>query len=265
MIAPPGLRPAIAATRWAVVLATGLPAVVHGQVRAIVEGEAVVQVQGNVVVLQGGGAAPMVGPPVAPDPWWGDRDEATGPAEGPPAAQPPPQARLAEARRARAQAALARELSLVREACPGLDPKQRAAVLEVARTMVDQQAAGRLPLAGGMDTALTQAVERAAGPEEAAAHAAELAARAARRRAAAIAVIVEVVDRDELLVAAERQAVAAALAERWRPEWESVAATAARQRVTFARLPAGIAETIETAVDAETMAAWRARAAEGPR
>ena len=265
MITVPRLRPVVAAVRLAVVVATGLPAVVHGQVRAIVEGEAVVEVQGNVVVVQGGVAAPMGGPPVSPDPWWGDRDEATGPAEGQPAGQLPPQARLAEARRARAEATLWRELSLVREACPELAPQQRAAVLAAARTMVDHQAGHRLPLAGGMDTALTQALERAAGPEAAAAHAAELAARAARRQATAIAVIVEVVDRDALLDAAERRAVAAALAERWRPEWESVAATAARQRVTFARLPPGIAETVEAAVDAETMAGWRERAAEGPR
>ena len=73
------------------------------------------------------------------------------------------------------------------------------------------------------------------------------------------------VDRDALLDAAARKAVATALVERWRPEWESVAATAARQRVTFARLPPGIAETVAAAVDAETMAGWRERAAEGPR
>jgi hypothetical protein len=177
----------------------------------------------------------------------------------------PAQVRLAQARRARAESVLVRELSRVREACPGLDPAQREAVLAAGRALVEDQASGRAPLANGVETLLEQALEEAAGPDVAVVYAEEVASRVARRKAAAIAVIVEAVDRDALLDDEQRRAVTATLAQRWRPEWESVAATALRQRVTFARLPPGVPDAVAVALDPETVTAWRARAVEVPR
>lgn len=258
----PGNRPARIA---AVVLAVAcLPVSLPAQVQLRVEGEAI-QVQGNVVVMQGGGVFAAGGDPAGSDPWWTAGDAAAAAAAAPPAAGQPAQVRLAHARRTRAEGVLARELSRVREACPTLDPAQRAAVLAAGRALVEDQAAGRAPLAGGVETALEQALEEAAGPDVAVGYAEEVASRVARRKAAAIAVIVEAVDRDALLDADQRRAVAATLTQRWRPEWESVAATAVRQRVTFARLPPGVPDAVAAALDPDTVTAWRARAVEAPR
>ena len=269
----PGSRPARIA---AVVLAAAcLPASVHAQMQLRIErGE--IQVQGDVVVVQGAGPfAGLVpaggGDPAAGDPWWTDGDDAAGAAGAPAPAAPqaavvqPAQVRLAQARRTRAESVLVRELSRVREACPGLEPAQRAAVLAAGRALVEDQAAGRSPLAGGVETVLEQALEEAAGPDVAVVYAEEVASRVARRKAAAVAVIVEAVDRDALLDDDQRRAVAAKLNQRWRPEWESVAATALRQRVTFARLPPGVPDVVAAALDPDTVAAWRARAVEAPR
>lgn len=273
----PGSRLAFAAAALAGVC---LPAPVHAQLQVQIEGAGGIQVQGNVVVVQGGEQVqfpvPIAGggPAAADDPWW---TAGADPAAAPPPAAPqaqvgpqaqlaqPAQARLAAARRSRAQAMLARELSRVREACPGLEPAQRAAVLAAGRALVEDQAAGRSPLASGLETVLEQAIEKAAGPDVAIVYAEEVASRVPRQKAAAIAVIVEAVDRDALLDADQRRALAAALAQRWRPEWESVSAAALRQRITFARLPPGVPDAVAAALDAETVAAWRARAVEAPR
>lgn len=260
----------------AVVLAVACPpASVRAQVQLRVEGGAI-QVHGDVVVVQGGGPFAGVvpaggGAPAAGDPWWTADDDAARAAAAPAPAAPqaavvqPAQIRLAQARRTRAESLLVRELSRVREACPGLEPAQRAAVLAAGRSLVEDQAAGRSPLAGGVETVLEQTLEEAAGPDVAVVYAEEVASRVARRKAVAIAVIVEAIDRDALLDDDQRRAVAAKLTQRWRPEWESVAATALRQRVTFARLPPGVPDVVATALDPDTVAAWRARAVEAPR
>jgi hypothetical protein len=258
----------------AVLAAACLSTTVRAQVQLRIDGKAIqvqgdaIQVQGNVVVVQGGGPFPA-GVPAGVDPWWTAGDEAAAGAAAPAAPQAPvvqpAQVRLAQARRARAESVLVRELSRVREACPGLEPAERAAVLAAGRAMVEDQAAGRSPLVNGVETVLEQAIQEAAGPEVAVGYAEEVASRVARRKAAAIAVIVEAVDRDALLDDEERRAVALMLTKRWRPEWESVAATALRQRVTFARLPPGVPAAVSVALDPETVAAWRARAVEAPR
>jgi len=273
----PGSRPARIA---AVVLAAAcLPESVHAQVQLRVEGGAIIeggaiQVQGDVVVVQGGGpfagvVPPGGGDPAAGDPWWTAGDDAARAAAAPAAPQAavvqPAQVRLAQARRTRAESVLVRELSRVREACPGLEPAQRATVLAAGRALVEDQAAGRSPLAGGAETVLEQALEEVAGPDVAVVYAEEVASRVARRKAAAIAVLVEAIDRDALLDDDQRRAVATTLTQRWRPEWESVAATALRQRVTFARLPPGVPDVVASALDPDTGAAWRARAVEVPR
>ena len=103
------------------------------------------------------------------------------------------------------------ELSRVREACPGLEPAQRAAVLAAGRNMVEDQAAGREPLANGSEPVLERALEQAAGPEVAVVYAEEVASRVARQKAAAIAVFVEAIDRDAFLDESQRQTVATAL------------------------------------------------------
>lgn len=250
----------------AVLVAACLPAPLHGQVQLVIEGEGAIEVRGNAVVVQGV-AQPFGGESLGGiDPWWGDDAAAVPPAaEGQADGRQQAQVRLAQARRARAQTVLVRELSRVREACPGLEPAQRAAVLAAGRKMVEDQAAGRAPLANGIEPVLERALEQAAGPDVAVVYAEEVASRVARQKAAAIAVMVEAVDRDALLDDRERTAVAGALAERWRPEWQSVAATALRQRITFARLPPGVPDAVAAVLDPETAAAWRARAVEAPR
>lgn len=272
----PGSRLAFTA---AVLAGAWLPTSGHAQLRMQIEGAGGIQVQGNVVVVQGGEQVPFAvpiggGPAAADDPWWtAGEDPAAAPPPAAPQAQAaaqaqlaqPAQARLAAARRTRAQTMLVRELSRVREACPGLEPAQRAAVLAAGRALVEDQAAGRSPLASGLETVLEQALEKAAGPDVAIVYAEEVASRVPRQKAAALAVIVEAVDRDALLDADQRRALAAALAQRWRPEWENVSAAALRQRITLARLPPGVPEAVAAALDAETVAAWRARAVEAPR
>ena len=233
----------------AVLVAACLPAPLQGQVQLVIEGEGAIEVRGDAVVVQGV-AQPFGGESLGGiDPWWGDDAAAVPPAaEGQADGRQQAQVRLAQARRARAQTVLVRELSRVREACPGLEPAQRAAVLAAGRRMVEDQAAGHAPLANGIEPVLERALEQAAGPD-----------------VAVVAVMVEAVDRDALLDDRERTAVAGALAERWRPEWQSVAATALRQRITFARLPPGVPDAVAAVLDPETAAAWRARAVEAPR
>ncbi|MFM7135575.1 MAG: hypothetical protein ACKO1M_00695 [Planctomycetota bacterium] len=250
----PGSR--LAPFAVAALAAACLPAPVRGQVPLRIEaaGGIQVQVQGNFQV-QGNGVAVLAGDAFAGgapagDPWWGECAAAAAPPVEPQAqAGQPAQFRLAQARRARAESMLVRELSRVREACPELQPAQRAAVLKAGRAAVEDQAAGRSPLANGVEQVLEQALEEAAGPEVAVVYAEEVASRVARRKAAAIAVIVETVDRDAWLDDDQRQALVAAMAQRWRPEWEGVAATALRQRITFARLPVGVADAVAAALD----------------
>jgi hypothetical protein len=239
---------------------------VQGQVQVVIEGEGAIEVRGNAVVVPGV-AQPFGGESSAGiDPWWGDDAAADPPAaEVQAEGRQQAQVRLAQARRARAQTVLVRELSRVREACPGLEPAQRAAVLAAGKSMVEDQAAGRAPLANGIEPVLERALEQAAGPEVAVVYAEEVASRVARQKAAAIAVFVEAIDRDALLDASQRRKVAAALAERWQPEWQVVAATALRQRITFARLPLAVREAVSAELDPETVSAWWARAVEAPK
>ena len=254
----------VAAAVWAAVCLPP-PAMGQVQLRVLIEGEDGIQVGGNAAMVRAGG--PFAGAvPAGGDPWW------TAAAAPPPAAAPPDaaqmraiqpaQLRLVQARRTRAETLLVRELSRVREACPELEPAHRAAVLAVGRAMVEEQAAGRSPLTSGLETALERALEEVAGAEVAVVYAEEVASRVARRKAAAIAVLVEVVDRDALLADDQRQALAAMLGQRWRPEWESVASTSLRQRITFARLPSGVPDAVAAALDPDTVAAWRARGVE---
>ena len=243
---------------------------VQGQVQVVIEGQQTIEVRGNAVVVPGG-AQPFGGEPSGGiDPWWVAGDDPAAALMPPPAdapAQVPQQAqaRLAQARRARAQTVLARELSRMREACPALEPAQRAAVLAAGRQMVEDQAAGREPLANGIEPVLERALEQAAGPEVAVVYAEEVASRVARQKVAAMAVLVEVIDRDALLDERQRRKVAEALAERWQPEWQTVAATALRQRITFARLPLGVREAVTAELDPETVSAWWARAVEATK
>lgn len=260
-----------AAVSVAAATAICLPTLGHAQLQLRIEGEAGVQVQGNVVVVQGGPNAVGGDPAGEADPWWVEGDAAGAAAEPAPQgdaamqARAQAQARLAQARRQRAQGLLVRELSRVREACPGLEPVQRAAVLAAAKKVVEDQAAGRAPLGSGVEPVLERALDQVAGPEAAVVYAEEVAGRVARQKAAAIAVIVEAVDHDALLDGDQRRAVAATLGRQWRPEWAGVAATALRQRITFSRLPQGVPDVVAAALDQETVSAWRARTVEASR
>jgi len=258
----------VALSAAAVLAAACLPAPLQGQVQVqvVIEGEGAIEVRGNAVVVPGV-AQPFGGEASGGiDPWWGDDAAAAPPAaEVQAEGRQQAQVRLAQARRARAQTVLVRELSRVREACPGLEPAQRAAVLAAGKRMVEDQAAGRAPLANGIEPVLERAIEQAAGPEVAVVYAEEVASRVARQKAAAIAVFVEAIDRDAFLDESQRRTVATALAERWQPEWQGVALTAARQRITFARLPLGVREAVSAKLDPETVSAWWARAVEAPK
>lgn len=194
------------------------------------------------------------------DPWWGDA--AGQPADARPRPAQPAQARLATVRRGRGLQSLQRELSVIRAIEPSLDPPTRAKILAAGRKAVEDQASGTIPLVGGVEAALERVLGQVVGPASAAAYRGELEARAARRKAAAIAVLVESIDRDALLDHAGRAALAAALRERWQPEWETVVAAAQRQRIGESRLPAGVTEAAAIALDGDTWAAWRRRVRE---
>jgi len=194
------------------------------------------------------------------DPWWGDATGQTADVRPRPAQ--PAQARLATVRRGRGLQSLQRELSVIRAVEPSLDPPTRAKILAAGRKAVEDQASGAIPLVGGMEAALERVLGQVVGPASAAAYRGELEARAARRKAAAIAVLVESIDRDALLDHAGRAALAAALRERWQPEWETVVAAAQRQRIGESRLPAGVTEAAAIVLDGDTWAAWRRLARE---
>jgi hypothetical protein len=205
------------------------------------------------------------------DPWWDEAAPAVRPAAERAAggvAQPKDpahrqaQGRLAGVRRSRGMQLLKRELSLVRASCPSLTPTARERIVAAGLAVVESQAVGRTPLANGVEAELGRVLEEAAGPAAAAAYQRELDARAARKRAAAIAVLVAAIDADAELPAEQRRAVTAALRREWRPEWESVLATAQRQRVAQDRLPQGVVGVAAAVLDEETFAAWQKRVGE---
>ena len=261
---PPMCRTRLA---WAgglgAVIAACLPGIALGQVRLTIElGE--VRVDAAVDAAVEGNAA------ASGDPWW---DDAAASVPEPPAAGQPPaddgarprqqaQARLAEVRRSRGTQILKRELSLVRAACPTLEPAERARILAAGREAVAGQAAGRTPLVDGVEIALEEALRQQAGSAAADAYRAERDARAARRRATAIAVLVEAIDRDALLDAEGRAALREAFAGKWRPEWDAVVTSPQRQRSGEIRLPEGVVEAVADILDDETFTAWRRRVEE---
>lgn len=208
------------------------------------------------------------------DPWWDAAAEAVPttpaaavavPQDAQAQARQRAQARLSDVRRSRGTQILKRELSLVRAACPTLEPAARAAILGVGRQAVAGQAAGRTPLVDGVETAIEAALLQQAGAGPAAAYRAEREARARRRQEAALAVLVDTIDRDALLDATGRTALAEALAAHWRPEWVLVASLPLRQRAGGMRLPDGVAEVAATVLDEDTVTAWRQRAQEAAR
>lgn len=207
------------------------------------------------------------------DPWWDEARESVP--DRPPAVQPPAdakdaarrqaQARLADVRRSRGTQILKRELSLVRAACPTLDPAARAEILAAGRVAVAGQAAGRTPLVDGVEIALEEALRRQVGADAADAYRVERDARVARRRSTAIAVLVEVIDRDALLDAEGRAALRRALEENWRPEWDGAVSSPLRQQLGEVRLPEGVLQVAAAVLDDATLAAWRQRAGEAGR
>lgn len=266
------MMPSVRRTRIARVAFLGavipacLPAFALGQVRLTIElGEARVDAAVDPVVA--GNAA------ASGDPWWDDAaaftpqpaDAGQPPADDGARARQQAQARLAEVRRSRGTQILKRELSLVRAACPTLEPAERARILAAGRAAVAEQAAGRTPLVDGVEIALEEALRQQAGATAADAYRAERDARVARRRLTAIAVLVEVIDRDALLDAEVRAALREALAENWRPEWDAAVTSPLRQRSGDIRLPESVVEAVAAVLDDETFTAWRQRAGEVER
>jgi hypothetical protein len=250
---------------------TGSMALAAGAILAFLPGLAVSQVQ---VLIQGG---EVVARPANPDPaslgdpWWDEALPAGKPAvaAAEQAAADPKgrarqqaQARLAGVRRNRGMQMLKRELSLIRASCPTLERAARTRLVEAGLAVVESQAAGRTPLVNGLEPELGRVLGELAGSAAAAAYREQLEARTTRKQEAAIAVLVEAIDAEAELAADQRDAVTAALWREWRPEWEAVAATALRQRVTRNRLPDGVVDVVAAAVDEETLAAWQERIGE---
>jgi len=249
----------------AVVFLVWLTGTAHGQLRLQVQiGQA-----GGPGRLGAGGAAATADTAIG-DPWWdqaeGGHPTANGEAPPPPAAtRRDPQARLEGVRRSRGLQLLRRELSLVQAACPTLEPAQRQRILAVGREAVEAQAAGRTPLVNGLEAAVEHALRTEAGDEAAVAYRGERDARLVRRQAAVIAWLVDAIDRDAVLDAAGRAALAESLRVRWRPEWELVGANAARQPFGGVPLPVGVADAAAAALDDEAFEAWRRRSREARR
>ncbi len=216
--------------------------------------------------LAGGSTGPAAAAEIG-DPWWDEaaapRSSAVEPALG---QRPNVQERMALQRQALAEAALQRELSVVRAIAADLDPAARRQVLTAGDQAVERLAAGGGPLQASIQQQSAQVIQaflertlRAVDPQRAAAYRGEVSARAARRRVAALAVLVEAVDQEALLTEPERAALAAGLEERWQPDWESLALAASRSRITAARLPPGVAEAARQVLSPERFAAWQER------
>lgn len=260
---------ALAAVFVAELVGAARPA--SGQVRVVIEGGVVIEagqpaVDPGLRPLPPGAAEFTIG-----DPWWDQWErERAAEAGKPPAVEPDggrlqAQARLIAVRQSRGTQILRRELSRVRAACPELDPPVRGAILAAGRAAVGGQAAGRTPLVGGVEAALEQALRDRVGSEAAAAYRAELEARSTRQKQAAVVLLVEAVDREAVLDSEARRALAAAIRDQWRPEWEAIVMTAARRRISEPSLPAGVADAVATALDDETFATWRKRVEEKAR
>lgn len=212
-----------------------------------------------------GGSASLVAAAEIGDPWW-DQAAAEGSAAVEPALgqRPNVQERMALQRKGLAEAALRRELSVVRAIAPDLAPAARRQVRAAGEQAVERLAAGGGPVQASIQqqsaTVIQAFVERtlaAVDPDLAAAYRGEITARAGRRRAAALAVLIEAIDQEALLTEAERVAVAASLEDHWQPAWESLALAASRSRITAPRLPPGVAEAARQVLAAERFAAWQ--------
>jgi hypothetical protein len=242
------------------------------QLRVIIaDGEVVVEQDGRadqprveVMLAEPAAAAVPLAPPLdAADPaigdaWWDDAAErpTVAAADGPPPVRNLAQQRLAVQRRSQAMEILRRELSLVRAACPTLEPEARETILAAARAAADAPGAGG-PQA--IEAAVDRAVQAVAGSPAAVAYRREVAARDRRRRAAAAAVLVEAIDRDALFDGRTRRDLAAALEDAWNPAWDQLALLAGRQRVTGGRLPPGVESVVASVLDTTSFAAWRER------
>jgi hypothetical protein len=255
------------------------------------------QAQVQVQVLPGGGmVGDMVGRlPFQPagvegdaigDPWWDDAaakpeaDTLTAePADDGEEDAAAPQGQLEIQLRAQAemmrnavrQAALRvlrRDLSMVRQSCPTLEPQQRASVLQAGREAVekaaDDQGAAilarrrvRQPETEAVSEAVRAAVAATAAAEEAAAYEAELGLRKERVKQATIAALVADVDRDAFLDDAEREALAEALAESYRESWRQAVLAWQQGRGLAGTPPAtGVERCVRKALGADREAEW---------
>jgi len=250
-----------------VALAAGIlvwsPATGWAQVRVVIEQAEAIVDEGN---ARCGVGLPRPAAAAISDPWWDQR--ATEASDPKPAQlqRPSVPERMAVQRKGVAEAALQRELSVVRAVAPDLDPAVRREVLMAGERAVERLAAGGVPTPGSVQQSSPQEIqsflERALlsiDRDRADAYRAEITARAARRRQAALAVLVEAVDQEALLTEPERAALAAGLEERWQPAWENLALAASRSRITAARLPPGVAEAAQRSLSPERFAAWQER------
>jgi hypothetical protein len=258
-----------------------------------------VQVQGGGVIPLGiplGGMVPDAalgadGSEPIGDPWWDDAAAVKAPApaaakqDGKPVPANDPQAmrqlqlqlqaqQLGRHARQPAMTVLRRELSLVRQTCPSLEPQQRAAVLHAGREAVEafaKELMGRTPAsrrvaqrqddaAAKVHLAVQAAVAANASQSEAAAYEAERGRAVERRRQAAVAVLVAEVERDAFLDDAERGKLAAALAESYREPWRSVTDQFQQMgRIVGMQLPEGFDRCVEQVLGKDRQAEWLRR------
>jgi hypothetical protein len=233
----------------------------RAQVRVVIEQAEAIVDEGN---PRCGVGLPRPAAAAISDPWWDQR--ATEAADPKPAPLPRDSAaeRMAMQRQGVAEAALRRELSVVRAIASDLDPAARRELFTAGEQAVERLAARRAlssiqPLATQEIQSVLEPVLRSIDRDRAAAYRAEIAARAARRRQAALAVLVEAVDQEALLTEPERAALAAGLEERWQSDWENLALAASRARITAARLPPGVADAARRSLSPERFAAWQER------
>jgi hypothetical protein len=256
--------------------------VAHGQVQVLVDGQMQLARPMAGIVVPGDVTSNAIG-----DPWWDEAEAkatAARPAEALADAAARNQAGAGDPRAGmefqrqmmrrsleqQVLVTLRRQLSVVREACPTLEPHQRAAVVLAGRGVIGDLAEARSRAAfrrgRGEDPTIEKAIAAAlqgslaasASPAEAEAYERERGLRQERAKQATIAALVADVDRDADLEAGEREALAKVLAESYRERWGQAVAQADLEAMADVALQ-GFDRCVEQALGKDRTAEWRAR------
>lgn len=254
----------------------------QGQVQVLVDGQMPLVQPMAGLAPAGDATSAAIG-----DPWWDEAEAkavATRPAAAPadaaarnPAGAADPRAGVEFQRQMMRRSLeqqvlviLRRELSVVREACPTLEPNQRAAIVLAGRGVIGKLAEARTAAAfrrgrgeesdieQTLAAALQASLAASASPADAAAYERERGLRQERAKQATIAALVADVDRDANLEAAEREALAKVLAESYRERWRQAVGQADLGTLADVALQ-GFDRCVEQALGKERTAEWRAR------